>query len=130
MFGSKRTREDVEEYIASIMLPGETVQAVHIAGYNPLEFAVVTSHRFIGTAVAQSMDPIIRSVPFDRIAAISVTDEKELELGRGNVSYLMVHPQGDVGSLSIMGRQEGAALFAVYEALMHRVCNVGQPAMA
>lgn len=129
----KRTREDVEQYIEAIMLPGETLQASHISGYDPLDFAVVTSHRFIGTEVAQSMNPIIRSVPFDRIAAVSVTDdEKELRLGSGSADHLVVHLQGDGRTLGVSSRQDGAALFGVYQALMQHVCGIGaeSPALA
>lgn len=128
MFGKKRTKEDVEQYIASLMLPGETIEASHIAGYDPLDFAVVTSRRFIGTEIAQSTAPIIRSVPFNRIAAISVTDDKdEPQLGGGSVDYLVVHGDGDVGRIGIQGRQEGQTLHAVYGALMDQVCGVGTP---
>jgi len=53
MFGKKRTREDVEQYISSIMFPGETVEALHIERFEPsIDFAVVTSQRLIVTAMA------------------------------------------------------------------------------
>lgn len=122
MFGKKLSREDVEQYIASIMFAGENLEAYHIGGYDPPDFVAVTSLRFIGTDMAQSGGPIIRSLPFESVAGVSVTDSRdELRLGSGSVDYLVVHPGGSMNDISMLAGQQGESLFVVYKALMQKV---------
>ena len=119
----KRSREDVERYIESLMIPPERVEASYIWTGEPLTFAVVTTHRFIGTKTAQSGDPIILSVPFQAITAVTVTDNnKEPILASGQVPFFSV--RGNFGDpISVNGNVNPAAAFEVYRLLVQKVCG-------
>ncbi|HEY2354541.1 MAG TPA: hypothetical protein VGH79_06565 [Gaiellaceae bacterium] len=132
MFGKKRTREDVEQYVSSILLPGETVEVLQIGGLDPaIDFSAVTSHRLIVTAIAGGGGLLVRSIPFDRIASISITHDREAPLDPTSGSGVIVYPLGpeDHFVISAPG-QETTDLHALYDALLHKLCAAGAPAMA
>lgn len=114
MSRQKRPKEDVAQYIESLMIPPERVEASYIWAGDPLTFAVVSTHRFIGTKIAQSTDPIIVSVPFHAITAVTVPENgKELGLDTGQAPFLSV--RGHFGDpISLNGNVNPAAAFEVY----------------
>ncbi len=131
MFGKKRTREEVEEYVSSILLPGETVEALHIEMFEPsIDFAVVTSHRLIVTALAGGGGLLVRSMPFDRIASVSVTNDRDRPLDSSNATGVVVYPLGDADHHVLSAAQQPDSLLAIYDALLRKLCEVGSPVAA
>jgi hypothetical protein len=131
VFGKKRTTEDVEQYISSLMLPGEAIEVLHIERAEPnVTFSVVTSHRFIATAMAGGGGLLVRSMPFDRIASVSVTTSRDEPLDYSTATGVVVYPLGSDDHIVISDDQQGAAVRGVYEALLQKLCGAGAPAMA